>query len=364
MLQFDMLKLDFGREQVIYEGKTYPTGAIAVSALNIDQAMLEQMELSCNALKSFRSAFNRGKVTDPLLVSARQAALRILSQMAEMEPFAHYKDAPLKKMVDETYTKANVTLATSLARVESNITGLTSQQHNALKMIRLTDVLSNFADAVRILQKHIAPFAEDMMDESCSRTIAGFAYAVRDHFDETITFEEGDCSWTALINVTMQYKTALPEGAKVPVIVTSMDFVSLGGLFRADFFEGLRVGHAPKRCANCGRWFLTTNARPTKYCSEVNLTDPYHRTCRQLASQLGAEARECAADHPYRILKERVRKSIDKRLSRGTLTPELGARMKHLAKGKMERALADPQYAHQRYEAEMTIDALYAEASA
>ena len=71
-MQFDMLKLDFGREQVIYEGKTFPTGAIAVAALNMDQTIIDQMEPCCNALKSFRGAFNRGKVTEPLLISARQ----------------------------------------------------------------------------------------------------------------------------------------------------------------------------------------------------------------------------------------------------------------------------------------------------
>lgn len=363
-MQFDMLKLDFGREQVIYEGKTFPTGAIAVAALNMDQTIIDQMEPCCNALKSFRGAFNRGKVTDPLLISARQAALRILTQMADMPPFDHYKDAPLKNLVDETYTKANVMTATGLAKVDASVAVLTPQQHNALKMIRLTDVLANLADAVSILQQHIAPFAESMMDESCTRTIAGFAYAVRDHFNETITYQKDDNSWTALINVTMQYKTAMPEGAKVPVIVTGMEFVSLGGMFRADFFEGLRVGHAPRKCANCGRWFLTTNARPTKYCNGINPTDQYHRTCRQLASQLGSEARECAADHPYHILKERVRKSIEKRIARGTLPPEIGKRMKQLAKGKMEHALADNDYAQHRYEKEMSIDVLLVEASA
>lgn len=26
------------------------------------------------------------------------------------------------------------------------------------------------------------------------------------------------------------------------------------------------MGHAPKKCRICGKWFLTTNARHTKYC--------------------------------------------------------------------------------------------------
>lgn len=56
-----------------------------------------------------------------------------------------------------------------------------------------------------------------------------------------------------------------------------------------DRLNGLCVGHAPKKCPICGRWFLTTNARHTKYCGNLAPGDKFHRTCRQIGNLKGRE---------------------------------------------------------------------------
>lgn len=70
----------------------------------------------------------------------------------------------------------------------------------------------------------------------------------------------------ALTNETSQYLSVLHTGEDKAKLVKRIHYVTFVGMLRADFFEGLCVGHAPKKCRICGKWFLTTNARHTKYC--------------------------------------------------------------------------------------------------
>lgn len=141
-----------------------------------------------------------------------------------------------------------------------------------------------------------------------------------------------------------------------------MHYVSFVGLLRSDLFEGLCVGHAPKRCPICGKWFLTVNARHTKYCGGLAPGDKRGRTCRQLGNLNGRESRELAADHPLKQIYERRMNSIRWAVRRGSLDAELAKTMKRLAKDKLYRAISNPAYAKDAYAAEMEQEALMAEA--
>lgn len=141
-----------------------------------------------------------------------------------------------------------------------------------------------------------------------------------------------------------------------------MHYMSFGSMFRSDLFEGLCVGHAPRKCAVCGKWFLTTDARHTKYCSGYAPNDKRGRTCRQVGNLRGREQRELAADHPIKKIYTKRFNTITQYLGRGTLDEQTAAAMKKLAKRKMERAIREPSYAQGSYAAEMEQAALLAEA--
>ena len=107
-------------------------------------------------------------------------------------------------------------------------------------------------------------------------------------------------------------------------------------MFRYDLFEGLCVGHAPRKCPICGRWFLTTDARQTKYCGGLAPGDKLDRTCRQIGNLKGREQRELADDHPIKAIYNRRMNTITQYLHRGTLDEQTAAIMKLLAKDKLE----------------------------
>ena len=138
--------------------------------------------------------------------------------------------------------------------------------------------------------------------------------------------------------------------------------MSFVGMLRSDLFEGLCVGHAPKKCRICGKWFLTTNARHTKYCGGYAPGDKLHRTCRQIGNLKGREQRELADDHPIIQIYEKRRNTINRYIKRGKLDEALAEIMKKLAKDKMLRALSNVTYARGAYEKEMEQAALKKEA--
>ena len=166
----------------------------------------------------------------------------------------------------------------------------------------------------------------------------------------------------SLTNTSVQYVPAIQPGSDTPQLVKRMHYVSFVGMFRSDFFEGLCVGHAPKKCPICGRWFLTTNARHTKYCGNLAPGDKLHRTCRQIGNLQGRSQRELADDHPIKQIYERRCNTINRYVKRGTLDADIAKRMKKLTKDKMLRTLSNVSYAKGCYESEMEQESLRLEA--
>ena len=206
------------------------------------------------------------------------------------------------------------------------------------------------------------PFAKALQQPEQVRTADGYAKTFAVFFPPSWTLSAENSSWMAMANATVQYRAVQRSGDAPPQLVKEMHYVSFVGLLRSDLFEGLCLGHAPRRCPICGRWFLTTNARPTKYCGGLAPEDPLGRTCRQVGNLQGRTKREKAPDHPLKQIYARRCNTIRCSVRRGKLNPDLAKAMKRLAKNKLLRALRDPAYAGSVYAAEMEQAALLEEA--
>ena len=66
-------------------------------------------------------------------------------------------------------------------------------------------------------------------------------------------------------------------------VVEKMYFDRLLDFVYAEFMMGLQRGFVPKRCANCGRWFLQTPGATFAYCAGSAPEDP-SRTCREIGA--------------------------------------------------------------------------------
>ena len=62
-----------------------------------------------------------------------------------------------------------------------------------------------------------------------------------------------------------------------------MYFDQLLDFVYVEFMKGLQKGFVPKRCANCGRWFLQAPGATFAYCAGPAPEDP-GKTCREIGA--------------------------------------------------------------------------------
>ena len=360
----ELMTLDFWQDTVIYEGKTLPVGALACDALNVSADTLAKMNEQCQKINLLLGMLNAGQDASALCPMAKEATLAMLDTLSESPPFS-YMDIPKhRERIERVFTVENalkyVEFATKAATNSLQFEEIQNYAE-AITLQRYTAVCGHLAYSLGEYQTAMLDFAEKSDCNEADRTAEGFARMFGSYFTPEFSIAEGN-AWMSVANNSVQYVATIRPGEKVAKLVKRMHYVSFVGMFRSDLFEGLCVGHAPKKCKICGKWFLTTNARHTKYCGGYAPGDKLHRTCRQIGNLKGREQRELADDHPVKQIYEKRLNTINRYVKRGALAADLAEAMKKLAKDKMLRALSNVAYAKGDYEKEMEQAALKKEA--
>lgn len=68
------------------------------------------------------------------------------------------------------------------------------------------------------------------------------------------------------------------------VLAERAEFSYLPHFLYMDFYRGLMAGNAPRRCHNCGRYFLLTAGYNTCYCNNLAPGET-ERTCRKVGAR-------------------------------------------------------------------------------
>ncbi len=365
-MKHNILSLDFWQNAVIYGDKIFDSGTLGCDSLNIPLEVIERLNDLCMALNLLMATLNAGCGNPALLPAARESAKRIANLLKDVKPFSYLDVSNADDGVDLVFSEESLANANAYYAAIQNgtLTNLTDPRYEkGLKLLRILPIMAHLGFSLGEYQKSMIPFAEKLNEPGCKRTPEGYAKLFGEAFPLTQDFGAGDV-WMSMTNATLQYVPVIRPDCDVPMLVKRMHYVSFVGMFRSDLFEGLCVGNAPKKCLICGRWFLTTNARPTKYCGNLAPGDKLRRTCRQIGNLKGREQRELAEDHPLKQIYETRLNTINRYVQRGTLDAELARAMKKLAKDKMYRALSSVAYAQGDYKKEMEQPALIAEAKA
>ena len=100
-------------------------------------------------------------------------------------------------------------------------------------------------------------------------------------------------------------------------LVEKMYFDHLADFIYVEFMKGLQKGFVPKRCANCGRWFLQEPGLTYNYCSQIapGETD---LTCRDVGSR--ASFRDKVRNNEIWQIHQRAYKKYFARTKKGTMT--------------------------------------------
>ncbi|MDD7260151.1 MAG: DUF6076 domain-containing protein [Eubacteriales bacterium] len=364
--EHNMLTLDFWRDTVTYEGKTVPTGTLGCETLNIPDEVIEKLNELCPRVNLLLKTMNQQTPNAALLPDAGEAAVEILTLLRDVPPFDCLDTDFYISNIPKAFTPEGLQNLQefSIAVTMGTLNAKQLEEYSlGILLGRIVPVLGHLAFSLAEYKKGMERFALILDAEGSDRTPDGLAELFSRSFPAEFSMNEAS-QWMALTNETSQYLSVLHPGEDKAKLVKRIHYVTFVGMLRDDFFEGLCVGHAPKKCRICGKWFLTTNARHTKYCGGFAPGDKLGRTCRQIGNLRGREQRELAPDHPIKKIYNRRMNTIDKKLDRGTLDQDAAAVMKRLAKRKMQQAISDVAYAQGSYAAEMEQAALLAEAKA
>ena len=316
----ELMTLDFWQDTIIYEDKALPIGTLACDALNVSADTLAKMNEQCQKINLLLGMLNAGEDASALFPMAREAALAMLDILSKTPPFS-YMDIPKhREQIEKVFTADNALKYMEFA-IKATTNSLQLEEvpryADAMMLQRYTAVFGHLAYSLGEYQKAMLDFAEKSDGNEADRTAEGFAKMFGSYFPPDFSITEGN-AWMSTLNNSVQYVSVIRPGENVAKLVKRMHYVSFVGMFRSDLFEGLCVGHAPKKCRICGKWFLTTNARHTKYCGGYAPGDK--------------------------------------------LDEDLAEVMKKLAKDKMLQALSNVAYAKGDYEKEMGQAALKKEA--
>lgn len=362
-VEHNLLTLDFWQDQVTYEGRTFPTGTLGCAALNTPEEILAEMNQPAAVLNTVYNEVALGQISIETLLPAREAVMQMLALLRNLPPFEGLDYDFYNSFAAKLFSDTAMQNAVDYAEAASNggsIVAMDEQYRSGVGLLKLLQLFAQLPATMVIYRQSILPFAEALHESN--RTADDYAAAFGAYFSSSLAFSASDPSWASLSNVSVQYVSAVMPEKGQPQLVKRMHYVSFVGMLRSDLFEGLCVGHAPRKCPICGRWFLTIDARHTKYCGGLAPGDERGRTCRQIGAKLGRAKRERADDHPIKAIYNRRMNTILQSTKRKKLDENTAQIMKRLAKSKMERAISDVDYANGSYEQEMEQSALLAEA--
>ena len=363
ILNQNLLTLDFWQDTVTYGKQTVPIGTIGCAALNITDEQITDLITLCQPLCNIILMLGTGNVDVAVFPVAEKSLLAIIRFLQKTEPFSFLDlatdEKELHRLFDEEHTE-NIIAYIHAAQEIGAAASFDDKYSHAVGVLKLIQGMSQLGNTLNIFKHGMIEFAHKLHDSK--RTPEGYAETFAKHFPKDEALTPDNSAWMQLTNTTMQYVSAVMPEKGIPQLVKRMHYVSFVGMFRSDLFEGLCVGHAPRKCPICGRWFLTTDARQTKYCGGLAPGDKLGRTCRQIGNLKGREQRELADNHPIKAIYTRRMNTITQYLRRGTLDEQTAAVMKELAKDKLERAIFDVTYAKRSYEKEMGQTALLQEA--
>ena len=254
----ELMTLDFWQDTVIYEGKTFPIGTLACDALNVPADTISKMNEQCEKINLLLGAMNAKQDASALFPMVREAALAMLDILSKTPPFS-YMDVPKHRERIERVFTTDCALS-HLECVQKANSGTMQLEdlvkyEDAVLLERYTAVFGHLAFSLGEYQKAMLDFAEKSDSNEADRTAEGFAKMFGSYFPPEFSITEGN-AWMSVSNQSVQYVSTIRPGEDVAKLVKRMHYVSFVGMFRSDLFEGLCVGHAPKKCKICGKWFL------------------------------------------------------------------------------------------------------------
>lgn len=178
-----------------------------------------------------------------------------------------------------------------------------------------------FAEGLRSFRQLIDKMADKYLEPLKRRNSSAYAEAYSCFYPQMLSasvqvfgddFEQGvpmEVSFVPMMHPIEKGKTFIAEKAT---------FNSLTDFLQTEFYRGLATGNAPRRCHNCGRYFLLMSGYNICYCNNIAPGETM-RTCRKA----GAHHKEAHGNYtPAQKEYRRVFKRLKAKKQRGKISED------------------------------------------
>ena len=384
----DYFSVDFWEKKIFLGGKAYPAGYFAADILNWDKEFnTKLLYLGAPIFHAFAD-MSEDKLDRTIFDSARDSIIALQECIFKKKPFSLLDLEGEKERTKAYFSNGQFEMLTeyySTKKWFEEEQSMSEDQRKAIAEVALLafheaeqrrrwmlEMLRFYAyvpsDAVNF-QTAITNLELEQLHGLKTRDESNFAKACQTFFmDEEVLMalsalqpsQQMDGFNPKPVVQSLHVVSEHPTKKGKLTFIRRMYFSRLMDFLVTDFFNGLHLGHSPKACDNCGRYFLMTDGRHQRYCNGIDPKDLKKRSCRKVCADKNRKERENSADHPIKRLCVARLSTINKHKSEGKITPKFADVAKRIAQDCRDRALDDLKYANTQYENDMTQEAIYA----
>ncbi len=310
---YDQFVVFFYGSSVYLSGKELPIGQCCVDVMNLEDAVLDEIDRRVGEFIPPAQALLTEK-TDSAAALAQEKLNAVWEVIFSLPVYRDLK-------MDEACNFHTFQRLMADGEQWAEVQDPSSEGYEMYQ--GMLDGLADFADSVRRFRQQVAVMTEKYFEPLKRRNSGAYAEAYSRFYAEMLSIgawyfhEDFEQSFPMEVSfVPMLHPTE--EG--MAFVAEKAEFHRLTDFLLTEFYRGLAIGNAPRRCHNCGRYFLLTAGYNTCYCGNIAPGET-ERTCRKVGAHR-KEARERAGETPERKEYRRTYNRLKQKKLRGKISTD------------------------------------------
>ncbi len=274
---FDRFTVLFTKEKVFLGEKPFPLGQLTTDLLNLDERVLDEIEERINIFLPTVQTLLREK-TDNAAHMAQENLNPVWNLIFELPV---YRD--IKMDIKTSYNLFPILLSDQ--DKWNKVLEVGSEGNQMFE--KFVSSLKNFTESLRSFRRQIEGMLKFYFEPLARHNQETYAEAFAEYFSSMRSAgelffpdEEFEQSYPARICFV---PIANPAEQRKPLLAEKTEFRYLIHFLYTEFYRGLTAGNMPRKCHNCGRYFLLTEGYNTCYCNNIAPGET-ERTCRKVGA--------------------------------------------------------------------------------
>ena len=304
---YDQFTVFFHGDHVFIGEKDFPIGQCCVDIMNLDESVFHEIDQRVREFVPAAQALLTEK-TDSAAASAQEKLNAVWDVVFTLPVYRE-----LKMDEESNYHTFERLLADKEKWVQ--VQDPASEGHAIYQGMIIG--LGCFSSGLMGLRQQIAIMTEKYFEPLKRRNSGAYAEAYSTFYAQMLSVAAhlfGE-DFTQSFPMEVSFVPMMRQANEDEIFIAEKaTFNSLTDFLRTEFYRGLAAGNAPRRCHNCGRYFLLTAGYNTCYCSNIAPGET-ERTCRKVGAHR-KEAQGKANRTPAQVEYDRTYNRLKQRKNR------------------------------------------------